>query len=187
MADLATPSAATISTMDGASTPVNKEKSTPVAKPERPDDETFKSELAKAEKELNASNERMVCSYVSAVHPAISRTRTACLDWHHRSLANTTTNRKPSRPSLTSQSQTTRTLLPPNASKNSAPNSHRSVSNSRAASLAVLRSSTRLSALMSSSSPASPNRRLPAHVSTSSPPRMSRRRLSASRSRLILA
>lgn len=62
MADLATPSAATMSTIDaGTATPPNKEKNT-VAKPERPDEEQYKTDLAKADKELNASNERMVRS-----------------------------------------------------------------------------------------------------------------------------
>ncbi|KAK5009187.1 hypothetical protein LTR28_002229, partial [Elasticomyces elasticus] len=54
MADLATPSAAAISTMDA------KPAKAPFTKPERPDEEQYKTELAKAEKELNASNERMV-------------------------------------------------------------------------------------------------------------------------------
>ena len=64
MADLATPSAAQIGTMGaGAQNTDNasKDKAAPVAKPERPDDEAYKGELAKAEKELRTSEDRMVC------------------------------------------------------------------------------------------------------------------------------
>lgn len=63
MAELATPSAAQIGTSGAAKTaPTTKDKSNaaPVTKPERPDEEAYKSELAKAEKELKASEERMV-------------------------------------------------------------------------------------------------------------------------------
>ena len=35
-------------------------KGTPVVKPEKPDEEAYKAELAKAEKELKAAEERMV-------------------------------------------------------------------------------------------------------------------------------
>ncbi|KAK5017342.1 multicopy suppressor of BFA (Brefeldin A), partial [Cryomyces antarcticus] len=57
MADLATPSAATMSA-GATSAPTGKDK-THVSKPERPDEEQYKESLAKAEKELAASNERM--------------------------------------------------------------------------------------------------------------------------------
>lgn len=53
MAELATPSAANIGTADTAGD--NK-----VVKPERPDEELYKSELAKAEKALRASEDQMV-------------------------------------------------------------------------------------------------------------------------------
>lgn len=65
MADLATPSAAAISTSGASKTAIDskdKEKAAPISKPERPDEETYKSELAKAEKELKAAEERMVCT-----------------------------------------------------------------------------------------------------------------------------
>jgi hypothetical protein len=39
-----------------------KDKSAPVAKPERPDEEVYKKELAQAEKELRAAEDRMVGS-----------------------------------------------------------------------------------------------------------------------------
>lgn len=58
MADLATPSAAAISTMDAkADTPATK---TQVTKPERPDEDTYKKSLAEAEKELAAIQEKQV-------------------------------------------------------------------------------------------------------------------------------
>ena len=69
MADLATPSAAAMATAGTAtsSTPA-KEKSAPATRPERPDEEEYKTELAKAEKDLRASEERMVC-----IAPAVKR------------------------------------------------------------------------------------------------------------------
>ena len=61
MADLSTPSAAAMATAQQP-TPSNasKDKSAPTARPERPNEEQYKSELAKAEKELKSSEERMV-------------------------------------------------------------------------------------------------------------------------------
>lgn len=61
MADLSTPSAAEIGTAGAANT-VTKDKSTPAVKPERPDEEVYKTELAKAEKELKTAEEKLVCS-----------------------------------------------------------------------------------------------------------------------------
>ncbi|PSK56939.1 hypothetical protein B9Z65_6563 [Elsinoe australis] len=55
MADLATPSAAKMSTIDAKADAPAK---TQVTKPERPDEETYKKELAKAEKELSAVQEK---------------------------------------------------------------------------------------------------------------------------------
>lgn len=65
MADLATPSAAAMSTMDaGASTPPvngNKDKDrSVVSKPERPDQETYEKDLAKAQKDLDTAVQRQV-------------------------------------------------------------------------------------------------------------------------------
>jgi hypothetical protein len=59
MAELATPSAAQISTSGAAKTAPKQTSS--VVKPEKPDEENYKSELAKAEKDLKAAEERMVC------------------------------------------------------------------------------------------------------------------------------
>ncbi|GAB7355394.1 hypothetical protein MBLNU459_g5915t1 [Dothideomycetes sp. NU459] len=61
MADLATPSAAAMSTIDaGASTPApaTKDKPAAVGKPDRPDQEAYDKELAKAQKELDTAVER---------------------------------------------------------------------------------------------------------------------------------
>ncbi|KAK3669631.1 multicopy suppressor of BFA (Brefeldin A) [Recurvomyces mirabilis] len=57
MADVGTPSAAAMANADPSSAP--KDKSTSVAKPERPDEDTYKKELAQAEKELRSSEDRM--------------------------------------------------------------------------------------------------------------------------------
>lgn len=64
MAEVGTPSAMDIATARQPS-PSNapKDKSAPPNKPERPDDEAYKSELAKAEKELRSAEERMVCIF----------------------------------------------------------------------------------------------------------------------------
>lgn len=62
MADLATPSAAAISTSGASNTAVadKKDKAAPVAKPERPDEEAYKTELSTAEKALKTAEDRMV-------------------------------------------------------------------------------------------------------------------------------
>jgi len=59
MAEVATPSAIAMSTSNAGAQ--DKGKATPIQKPERPDEEAFKAELAKAEKDLKASQERLVC------------------------------------------------------------------------------------------------------------------------------
>lgn len=59
MADLATPSAATMSTVNAGADRVD-DKSSKV-KPEKPDEEKYKADLAKAEKEHAAVQERLVC------------------------------------------------------------------------------------------------------------------------------
>lgn len=62
-AELSTPSAANIATARQP-TPSNasKEKNVPTSRPDRPDEEQYKAELAKAEKELKAAEDRMVCT-----------------------------------------------------------------------------------------------------------------------------
>ncbi|KAI7338535.1 hypothetical protein KC315_g1720 [Hortaea werneckii] len=57
MAEAATPSAIAMSTSNAGAQ--DKGKAAPVQKPERPDEEAFKAELAKAEKDLKASQERL--------------------------------------------------------------------------------------------------------------------------------
>lgn len=61
MADVGTPSAMEMNTQKaGAEAPKAAGKSAPVARPERPDEEQYKKDLTQAEKELKASQERMV-------------------------------------------------------------------------------------------------------------------------------
>ena len=59
MADLATPSAATMSTIDaGAERPGRDQKQT--GRPAKPDEEAYKKNLQKAEKEHAAAQEKLV-------------------------------------------------------------------------------------------------------------------------------
>ena len=60
MADIATPSAATISTIDAGSEPSQKPQKIKPEKPEKPDEQLYKESLAKAQKEHAASQERVV-------------------------------------------------------------------------------------------------------------------------------
>ena len=82
MADLSTPSAANIATARSP-TPSNapKEKAVPATRPERPDEEKYKEELAKAEKELRSAEERLVRGFAVKdrlhIHP-INAAETRC-------------------------------------------------------------------------------------------------------------
>lgn len=58
MADIATPSAATISTIDAGSEPSQKPQKT---KPEKPDEQKYRESLAQAQKEHAAVQEKVVC------------------------------------------------------------------------------------------------------------------------------
>lgn len=58
MAELATPSAATISTIDAGSEPSQKTQKT---KPEKPDEQKYRENLGKAQKEHAAAQEKVVC------------------------------------------------------------------------------------------------------------------------------
>lgn len=79
MAELATPSAAAINTASADKTaPDGKDKAAAVSKPERPDDEAYKAELGKAEKELKVAEERMVGAPFSSA---------ACIAWHWETTA----------------------------------------------------------------------------------------------------
>ena len=62
MAEVAKPSTDKMATPSNAT----KDKSAQTARPERPDEEQYKSDLAKAEKELKTSEERMVRSTILA-------------------------------------------------------------------------------------------------------------------------
>ncbi len=66
MADIATPSAATMSTMDPGSEPAPEKVSK--ARPERPDEQQYKESLAKAEKEYAAAQEKFVRLFFCAFH-----------------------------------------------------------------------------------------------------------------------
>ncbi len=63
MADVGTPSAMAMSTSN-AGAEASKDKAAPPAKPERPDEETYKNDLSKAEKDLRAAEDRMVSAFV---------------------------------------------------------------------------------------------------------------------------
>ncbi|TKA74086.1 hypothetical protein B0A55_05227 [Friedmanniomyces simplex] len=58
MADVGTPSALAMSTSNAGAEPT-KDKAAPPTKPERPDEETYKNDLTKADKELRAAEDRM--------------------------------------------------------------------------------------------------------------------------------
>lgn len=58
MADIATPSAATMSTVDAGAEPAQKGQK---SKPEKPDEDQYKKDLAKAEKENATAQEELVC------------------------------------------------------------------------------------------------------------------------------
>lgn len=62
MADeFSTPSAAAMATASPSlAARASKDKQTPAVRPERPDEEQYKAELAKADKELKAAEERLV-------------------------------------------------------------------------------------------------------------------------------
>lgn len=60
MADIATPSAATISTIDAGSEPSQKSQKAKPEKPEKPDEQKYKESLAKAQKEHVAAQEKVV-------------------------------------------------------------------------------------------------------------------------------
>ena len=62
MADVATPSAATMATIDaGAEHPVKASK----PKPEKPDEEAYKEALRNAEQENSKAQEKLVCLLVA--------------------------------------------------------------------------------------------------------------------------
>ena len=73
MADMATPSAAAISTMDAGSEPLQKSQK---SKPEKPDEQQYKESLGRAQKEHAAAQERVVslsnlgCPPVLVIQPA---------------------------------------------------------------------------------------------------------------------
>lgn len=70
MADVATPSAAKVATAD-TSVPEGKKQ---VVRPEKPDEEKFKEQLAKAEKEHTAAQEKLVSNSSSIVFGSFAST-----------------------------------------------------------------------------------------------------------------
>lgn len=63
MADLATPSAAAMSTIDaGAEHPEKDQKQT--GRPTKPDEDAYKKNLQRAEKEHAAAQEKIVCGHL---------------------------------------------------------------------------------------------------------------------------
>ena len=62
MADLATPSAVAMSTMDAGATSNQKPQK---ARPDKPDEATYKDNLSKAEKAYLAAQEKFVCIGIS--------------------------------------------------------------------------------------------------------------------------
>lgn len=63
MADIATPSAATMSTIDaGAEHPEKEQKQT--GRPTKPDEDAYKKNLQNAEKEHAAAQEKIVCGHL---------------------------------------------------------------------------------------------------------------------------
>lgn len=80
MADVATPSAAIMSTLDAGSTePENKQK----ARPEKPDEVKYKEDLAKAEKEHAAAQANLVCRCwegIDRLGPPRFRSQLSCAD-----------------------------------------------------------------------------------------------------------
>lgn len=98
MADIATPSAATMSTIDAGSEPSQKPQKT---KPEKPDEQKYKENLGKAQREHAAAQERVVrLSNPRVPHPQLQSNRL-------------TVRRMPSRPRLISLNLRTKT--PPRA------------------------------------------------------------------------
>lgn len=60
MADIATPSAATMSTIDAGAEHPEKDQKQP-GRPTKPDEDAYKKNLQKAEKEHAAAQEKIVC------------------------------------------------------------------------------------------------------------------------------
>lgn len=147
MADLATPSAATMSTIDaGAQKPA-------FTKPEKPDQAEYEKTLAEAQKALDA---------------AVERQASATLEYLVSAYVLIPTYRSRSRPSST-RAPTTRSLPRPRDSRSCAQDLTRSARHKSPASRVAPSNSARSSVSMNSSSHASTSKRLPAAVSLSAP------------------
>ena len=120
MADeFSTPSAAAMATASPQlAANASKDKQAPAVRPERPDEEQYKAELAKADKELKSAEERLV---------RIFGTRNDVVAIGHGNLiyyiGSDSFDRKLSKRKSIQPGRTTRTPQQPNASKNSETNS----------------------------------------------------------------
>ncbi len=137
MADVGTPSAMAMSTSN-AGAEASKDKAAPPSKPERPDEETYKNDLSKAEKDLRAAEDRMVSAFLFGyLHGgALGGIEQSSAIYGWRTLTDCL-GRNKSRPNSTTHAPITKTLLQASASKNSAPSYSKSApSNSQASLLA---------------------------------------------------
>jgi hypothetical protein len=186
MADVATPPAAEAASTNGAAAPQGKQH---IVKPDKPDEDKYKEDLAKLEKEHAAAQEKLVSACCRAMR-AVARPRAD--GSLHRTLAYIsgkllTTTRTPARPSSTSPSPTTRTRPTQSASRSSRRSSTPSARPSRATSPGATPSSRRSRSSTSSLSSSSTSSRLPRASPTTSRPRMWTRRLPVCRSRSTVA
>lgn len=72
MADLATPSAATMSTIDAGSEPVNASAKPHVQKPEKPEEEQFQIAVEKSRKEVDDARSARVSRFHANAHMSAS-------------------------------------------------------------------------------------------------------------------
>lgn len=89
MADLSTPSAATMSTIDAGSDRIEKEQKT---RPEKPDERLYKESLAKAEKEHTEAQEKLVRS--SSTFLGVSSTNPDSVWWSNEVLCRMLSRRR---------------------------------------------------------------------------------------------
>jgi hypothetical protein len=186
MADVATPPA--------ADAPQGKQQ---IVKPEKPDDDKYKEDLAKAEKEHTAAQDKLVS------HTSLSQfSRSTVLAYsmpaglaqqrgrepaYQAKAYRAHPHRTPARPSSTSPAPITRTPRTASASKSSKPSLMPSARPSRATSQGATPSSSRSRSSTSSSSRALTSSRPARARSTTSRSRMSTRRLPVCRSRSTAA
>ena len=161
MVDVATSPAPAPSTKDAGSAPTDaaKDKAAPPSKPERPDDDQYKTDLAKAEKELKASEDKMVSRHQrdrARLRAAIDAHWCLSMPGGPMHLSEQHANkprRSKSSPRLTSPDRQVRTRPPSSNRRNCAMSCLRSASCSSPASPDARRSWTRLSVSTRTSRP----------------------------------